>query len=162
MSLTWYSHLFIFPHFFRFVNSPFGASVHNSRVGVLVQPLCPSNLFLILRTISVFENTLSLPYWRQGNMIVHKILQQTRRSTTPNLDTPLLDVSDDGTRTFMVACSAVSPEHRDLLYSRQLCEDRRGFFDHLRPKSFVKSVSTVPVQIAENACVWGCCLLPDD
>jgi len=44
----------------------------------------------------------------------------------------------------ILACSIsrqMSREHMDLLYSRKLCEDRKGVFEHLAPKRLVKSVS---------------------
>ena len=45
----------------------------------------------------------------------------------------------------MLACSAtdVSREHRELFGMRRLGEDRKGFFDHLKPGSFVKGVSAL-------------------
>ena len=43
----------------------------------------------------------------------------------------------------ILACSAadVSREHRELFGMRRLGEDRRGFFDHFKPTTFVKGVS---------------------
>lgn len=46
----------------------------------------------------------------------------------------------------ILACSAVSSrrmsaEHMDLLYSRNLCEDRKRVLEHLHPKRLLKSVS---------------------
>ena len=42
----------------------------------------------------------------------------------------------------VLACSAYVSQHLDLLFpSRKLCEDRRGFFEHLSMNSLVKSVS---------------------
>lgn len=45
----------------------------------------------------------------------------------------------------LLACSAaeVSPAHRELLGMRQLGQDRRGFWDHLKPKNFIRGVSRV-------------------
>lgn len=52
--------------------------------------------------------------------------------------------SKDCTNSKMIACSALSKEHRDFMYtaSRKLCEDRREVFAHLRPRMFIRNVSS--------------------
>lgn len=49
------------------------------------------------------------------------------------------------TSTSILACSAVdlSREHRELFGMRALGEDRKSFFDHLKPSNFIKGVSCV-------------------
>ena len=57
----------------------------------------------------------------------------------------------------VLACSSSSSSltsglHNDLIYGsgRRLCEDRRGVFDHLRPRLFVKSTVRVVVMQCTN------------
>jgi len=92
-------------------------------------------------------------------MLLYRLLQQhssassrpstladfgpSRRNATPD--------SSSSTPTRVLACSALSSssnnDHHDLIYGfhRQLCEDRRGVFDHLRPRLFIKNTIRVVV-----------------
>lgn len=70
-------------------------------------------------------------------MILNKILLQYHGQK------PLS--TDSNNRVTILACSALIPEHPNLAYTsytRKLCADRRGVFDHLRPRLFVKNVSS--------------------
>lgn len=37
--------------------------------------------------------------------------------------------------------ATIKREHLDLMYNRELCADRRGFFDHLTPNRLAYNVS---------------------
>jgi len=96
-------------------------------------------------------------------MLIYQLLQKgTAVSTRP----PLYQKQSDGAgwnnsgrpaapQTMMLACSsseALNQRYHDLIYAnRKLCEDRRGVFDHLRPRSFVKN--TVRIVVMQSTTV---------
>ena len=96
-------------------------------------------------------------------MLIYQLLQKGTASTRP----PLYQKQSDGaggnnsgppaSQTMMLACSsssssALNQKYHDLIYAnRKLCEDRRGVFDHLRPRSFVKN--TVRICVMQSTTV---------
>ena len=55
---------------------------------------------------------------------------------------PNSDHSSTNSNVRIMALSMARGYDRDTILTRKLCEDRRGFFDHLRPSVFAKNVSS--------------------
>ena len=88
-------------------------------------------------------------------LLLYRFLEKTTASTRPPpdfADRPKQSMSLAGKNsttagpTMVLACSSLSQQHHDLIYAnRKLCEDRRGVFDHLRPRLFVKNTIRIVV-----------------